>query len=94
MSILAAAVADVKSDGYSGITDIVNVLKANAEDLGDSGKDQYYGYGSINFDKFMFEEPVIVKVETPDTTWAVDNRILIRAVSGSNMVSYAITTKM
>lgn len=90
---LAAAVADVKSDGYSGITDIVNVLKANAEDLGDSGKDQYYGYGSINFDKFMFEEPVIVKVETPDTTWAVDNRILIRAVSGSNMVSYAITTK-
>lgn len=89
---LASAVALVKADyNYTRISDIVDVLKENAEDLGDSGKDQYYGYGSINFDIFMFEKTIIVNIKTTDTDWAIDNNIIVKAISGSNIKYYTIT---
>lgn len=92
--LLAAAVADVISDQpCESISDVVDVLKDNAVDLGDDGKDNLYGYGSINFNVDMFSKPVIAKVESPNDTWATENSIIVKAVCGKNMVSYAITTQ-
>lgn len=87
---LAAAVATVKADyGYTEIPKLIDVLKANAEDLGTPGKDDYYGYGNIDFNLVMFQNPVIadLKLTSSENT----NQIAVKAVSGSPMVSYAVT---
>ena len=90
---LSAAVAEVKADyNYSNIEDIVDVLKENAEDIGSTGKDKYFGYGSINFNSNMFKKPVIANIEVKDKTWATENTILAYIVSGTNIKSYAIST--
>lgn len=89
---LASAVALVKTDyNYTEIDDIVNVLKENAVDSGDSGKDVRYGYGSINFGEFMFKSPVIANIKAIDQTWGLENTIQLKAVSASKIKSYALT---
>lgn len=90
---LAAAVADVKIDyGYTELSDIIEVLKENAVDLGEEGKDVYYGWGSLNFDSSMFAAPVIASLKVLDQEWAAQNQIQLRAVSGSEMTNYIYTT--
>lgn len=60
---LAASIALVKAEnpGYRE-TQIIEVLKRNAIDLGPEGKDDYFGYGSIDFNTSMFASGVEVEV--------------------------------
>lgn len=89
---LASAVVNVMLDyGYTDKTDIVEVLKDNAVDLGEEGKDEYYGWGSLNFDSCMFATPVIAGFKMLDKEWAVENQIQFCAISASYIERFAIT---
>lgn len=72
------------------IDQMKNILKQNCEDLGETGKDKYYGYGSINFDLNMFKTPVIANVKVTDT-WAKENSIELYAVSGTLISKWGYT---
>lgn len=88
----AAAIANVKAEyGYTERSKTIDVIKANAEDLGDPGKDIYYGYGSINFDSAMFQSPVIASLKEIETDDVQESAIEVKAVSAKKMVSYALT---
>lgn len=91
--LLSSAIALVKIDyNYTKLSDIYSVLKANSEDLGATGKDNYYGWGAINFNKYMFNKPLIAKLKVNDSTWAKENTINISAVCANSINKYAITT--
>jgi len=61
---LAASVALVKAENPSYNKDqIIEVLKANSIDLGVAGKDNYYGYGKIDFKSNMFAKSIEVDIE-------------------------------
>lgn len=89
---LTSAVANVMMEyGYTEYDDIMTVLKANAIDLGEEGKDPYYGYGSLDFRSSMFQKPVIIQLKSDEEIWAKEQKIYVTAVSEKNLVSYAIT---
>ena len=89
---IAADFAMLKSENpkYS-ITDMKNILIENCEDLGDSGKDKYYGYGNVNFDTKMFAKPVIANVNL-SIDEEQNNKIEIYAVGGNTIKSWTYTT--
>ena len=89
---IAADFAMLKSENpkYS-ITDMKNILIENCEDLGDSGKDKYYGYGNVNFDTKMFAKPVIANVSL-SIDEEQNNKIEIYAVGGNTIKSWTYTT--
>ena len=51
--VAACALVKTEHPEYSK-NQIINVLKENCIDLGDKGKDKYYGYGFVDFRKKMF----------------------------------------
>ena len=86
---LSAAIALIKTENYNySISQVMNVLKNNVEDLGTSGKDPYFGYGSLNFDTNMFRTPSIAETKV----YKQAGIIIAYAYSGSNLISYAVTS--
>ena len=94
---LSAAVADVLVDSSISeektFSNVLNVLKENSVDLGEEGKDPYYGYGMVNFDSKMFSNPSIYEISCPIDGWTEESQILVKAVSSEPFKQYAITTK-
>lgn len=87
---LASAIANIKQENAElGLSGIVDILKENAVDLGDEGKDNYYGYGSINFNSGMFSKPVFAKLEASDKQWATSNQIVAKVVCANKIKTYA-----
>lgn len=90
---LSSAIALIKSDNPNFTRDdIIDCLKQNSIDLGDTGKDKYFGYGSIDFSTNLFNSPSILSLTTTNTTWAKNNTISGYAISSSNITDYAILT--
>lgn len=90
--LLAAAAALVKSENPGCTYDyVIGVFNANVEDLGTAGKDNYYGYGMVNFNSSKFSKPVIVSANAINTTWKTKNTINVKAVSSQKIINYAIT---
>ena len=90
--LLAAAAALVKSENPGCTYDyVIGVFNANVEDLGTAGKDNYYGYGMVNFNSSKFSKPVIVSANAINTTWKTKNTINVKAVSSQKITNYAIT---
>ena len=88
---IAADFAMIKSENpKSSIESMKNILIENCEDLGDSGKDKYYGYGNVNFDTKMFSKPVIASVEV-STNEQNEKEIDVYAVGGNKITSWAYT---
>lgn len=74
---IAAAVANLKSlNKIVGHDSAVATLKAIATDLGDSGWDQYYGYGFVNFSNAEFCNSSVTcdMFGIMKTDYTVDNR--------------------
>ena len=90
--LLAAAAALVKSENPGCTYDyVIGVFNANVEDLGTAGKDNYYGYGMVNFNSSKFSKPVIVSANAINTTWKPKNTINVKAISSQKITNYAIT---
>lgn len=90
---LSAAVALIKSENSSyNREQVINVLKENTDDLGDTGKDIYYGNGTVNFNNHMFNKPVFASIEVDNTNWEDSNKIKVNAIGANKIKSYAITT--
>ena len=88
---LASAVALIKSNNKSYTnSEIYEILKRNAVDLGTSGKDNYYGYGSINFNTDLFYHPVIASL-TASAEYSEKNKVSAKVISGTSINSYTVT---
>lgn len=56
---IASAVALIKSENKNyTISQIKKILQDNSDDLGETGKDKYFGYGLLNFYKDMFKPKI------------------------------------
>ncbi len=90
---LAAAVAEVLSENGTDTPreEWMDILKQNAVDLGEPGKDVYFGYGSIDFNSNMFNTPRIISLGMEETTWSTSGHAAVKAICGNNITSYAIT---
>ncbi len=60
--VAACCAMVLSSDENLSLQDVENYLKANAVDLGDTGRDDYYGYGLVNMKDFRFDGS---RCETP-----------------------------
>lgn len=90
---LAAAMAMVETENPSySYTDVIDALKVNAIDRGNAGKDEYYGYGSVNFNYKMFSNPSIIGCACNDTEWNTYNTISLFAIASKNITAYCIST--
>lgn len=90
---LASCIALIKTENHDfERTQIIEILKSNAKDLGDQGKDDSYGYGSIDFDFNMFKKPVIAKY-TVSEKWGLSNTLDVCSVASNNIVCYCVTSK-
>lgn len=90
--LLAAAAALIKSENPGCSYDqVIEIFNTNIEDLGSDGKDNYYGYGMVNFNTAKFLNPVIVSANAINTTWKKTNLVNIKAVSSQKITNYAIT---
>ena len=89
---IAADFAMIKSENpNSSIEDMKNILIENCEDLGETGKDKYYGYGNVNFDTKMFSKPVIARAEV-SINEQNKKEIHVYAVGGNKITSWCYTT--
>ena len=88
---LAGAIAQIKSEypNYT-YTQAYNLLKDNSKDLGTSGKDDYYGWGVIDFNKSKFLSPLVTSYSTSGIVGKTET-ISLNAVSGTNITQYAVT---
>ena len=90
---LASAAALVKTEYPSYTVDnIINKLKENTDDLGTTGRDDYYGYGLVNFNNHMFNTPVIANIEIESINWGTSATIKINAIGANKVKSYAVTS--
>ena len=81
----SSAIALIKAENPTFKRDeIIDYLKHNVVDLGDKGKDDYYGYGSISFHSFINDLSV-------SNTWAPINKLTASIESVSETNYYAIT---
>jgi subtilisin family serine protease len=72
---VSAATAMIKAENTNyTVTQVKDVLKENCEDLGEEGKDNYYGYGGLDFSNNMFSKPVIASVNVPKE-WGKKNDV-------------------
>ncbi len=86
---VSSAAALIKSENPNfGSDQIKEILKQNVDDLGTYGKDNYYGYGSINFIK-KFEKPNIASLKLIIDSLNSCNYVDARAVCADNIVKYA-----
>lgn len=90
---LSSAVAEILSEHGTSInrTELTEILKQNAVDLGDTGKDVHYGYGSINFNSNMFNKPDIIGLNINDTAWSLSSSVSVKAICGNSITNYALT---
>lgn len=92
--MLAAAAALAKSENKNAsYSDVYNSLKNSAVDLGKSGKDEFYGWGMVDFGAKMFATPRIT-ASSPTDTWKQSDKITVKAVSSSKIDSYHISTNL
>ena len=89
---LAATAALVKLENPNYTFDQVDAeLTKNAVDLGNVGKDKYYGKGYVDFSVDKFAKPVFISAATTMTEWSTYNRIKISAMDSVNITNYSIT---
>ena len=89
---LAAAAALVKLEHPDYTFDQVDAeLTKNVVDLGNTGKDIYYGKGYVDFNVDKFAKPVFISAATTMTEWSTYNRIKISAMDSVNITNYSIT---
>lgn len=81
----ASAIALIKAENPTLNRDeIINILKQYVVDLGEKGKDEYYGYGSISIHSFINSLSV-------SDSWANTNKLTVSADAVSETNYYAIT---
>ena len=73
------------------VEEMKNILINNCEDLGETGKDKYYGYGNVNFDTNMFAKPVIASVNISEDE-NQNNKIELYAVGGNKITNWSYTS--
>ena len=89
---LAAAAALVKLEHPDYTFDQVDAeLTKNVGDIGNTGKDIYYGKGYVDFNVDKFAKPVFISAATTMTEWSTYNRIKISAMDSVNITNYSIT---
>ena len=86
---VCSAIALLKTEyTLNTFSEVKNKLIQYSDDLGATGKDNFYGNGSINFITNRFERPVIARVESPSLTWEEYN-LEIDAVCDDSIVKIA-----
>ena len=81
----SAAIALIKASNPTYTREeIIDYLKHNVVDLGDKGKDIYYGYGSISIHSFINDLSV-------SNNWGKTNTLTVTAEAASTTNYYAIT---
>ena len=87
--LAAAAIADVKIEHPDYTKDqVLEVLKANALDLGAAGYDTKFGYGSISFRINRYADITFNSVNIP-SGWAKTKRVSVAVSSGAAINQYA-----
>ena len=86
----AASLIKAENTNYT-VQQVKDVLEENCEDLGATGKDNYYGYGGLDFDNNMFSKPVIASTKVSNE-WAKENTIEIYAVCGNHITNWIYLT--
>lgn len=81
---LAAAIANIKMEYPSAAQgEIYDHLKLNAEDLGDAGWDEYYGWGSVSFHVNKYADLKINSVTVPTEWTNEDVTVTVNASSSA-----------
>ena len=88
--IAVAAIAMIKSNypDYT-YTQVIEELKKNTTDYGQTGKDIYYGWGEIDFASNMFSVPIIPEFSIY-TTSAITLRKEVHAVCNEKISRYTL----
>ena len=86
----AAALLKLEHKDYTFAQVDAELIK-NTVDLGDVGRDKYYGRGYVDFNVDKFAKPVFIDATQTITEWAKYNRIKITALGSTNITHYAIT---
>ena len=91
---LSSAVAQIMCEYGTDIDrdELIDILIDNAEDLGNTGKDPYYGYGSINFNETKFSTPEFLDVSVDSDAWGTKKDVSFKAISGKKLTNYALST--
>ena len=91
---LSSAIAQVMCERGTNISrdELLEILKYNTEDLGNQGKDSYYGWGSINFNNKMFNRPQLLYTGVDNKTWGYRSNVNFRAICGNKITNYALTS--
>lgn len=85
--LVAAAFALLKIENPSYSADRLKTeLIKHCDDLGEEGKDKYYGYGEVNFFKNKFLTPAIVEADS-EQKWGKDE-IFTVSVEGINNITH------
>ena len=89
---LASAVALIKLeyDNYD-FDDVITELRNNTDDLGTTGRDNYYGYGTVNFNNHKFLNPTIMDMSIKNINYTHYATVNVKAFSKNEIVSYAVT---
>ena len=81
---LAAAIANIKMEyPNASYNEVYEHLKLNAEDLGDPGWDEYYGWGSVSFHVNKYADLKINSVTVPTEWTNEDVTVTINASSSA-----------
>ena len=84
---ITSSFALLKSENPTYTTSqLKEALIQNCIDLGESGKDKYFGYGYVDFADTMFSKPVI---EVVDNTTETEKKIFAYAVCSNYITNYA-----
>ena len=89
---VSAAVANILSEHPNyGFNDVYNTLKLNSEDLGDAGKDDYFGWGNISFHVNRLADIQIANATASTSAWASEASASATASSNAyNITHYTL----
>ena len=87
--VAATAILKSLNNNYT-MTDVINIFKENAVDLGDPGWDKYYGYGFINFNEipFCMENSVKCDINNVFEIKSYDDEITRFEIESANLTDY------
>ena len=94
---MASCIALIKTyNKEATILDIYNFLRNFSIDLGENGKDEFYGYGGINFKNITIKDidkttPEFEQVQFENETWEILKQIKVLAKDNIRITSWAIT---
>lgn len=94
---IVASIALIKTYSKEAtILDIYNFLRNFSTDLGEEGKDEFYGYGCPNFKELTIadidkKEPEFKEIVYENETWEVLKQVKIVAKDNIRMEAWAIT---